>query len=304
MMGGLPAGEVQRLRQVVPTAARPPPSGGAAHRARDHPGRRQRRLRGHRSKDPGQRDQHHLRGLHRLAAARRRNARRRSRPVFAQPGQNQLADMLSGMTVIPGVGIDFAALANILLVLSGAVRRQRVFLAGCRRYIMAGVTQRTVYRLRRGRRHQAGPAAAQVLRRPLARRRAQPRHQRHRQHRPDAPAEPDPADHVRADRHRRDDHDVHDQLGAGAHLIACYPASLIVTVIIIRRSQTLFVAQWASTGTTQRAGRGDAHRPQHRDHLRAPGRGGRASSKTRTSGSTRPHTVPSSSRASSSRRST
>src|SRR3954447_8285735 len=33
-------------------------------------------------------------------------------------GQGQLADLLSGMTVVPGVGIDFAALANILILLT------------------------------------------------------------------------------------------------------------------------------------------------------------------------------------------
>ena len=50
-----------------------------------------------------------------------------------------------------------------------------------------------------------------------------PRHQRHRQHQPDAPAEPDPAHHVAADRHRRPDHDVHDQPAAGGDLAARRP---------------------------------------------------------------------------------
>ena len=115
---------------------------------------------------------------------------------------------------------------------------------------MAGVTQRTVYRLRRESRREARPAAAQVLRRPPARRHAEPGHQRHRQHRPDAPAEPDPAHHVAPDGRRRADHDAHDQPAAGASSrCSAVPVSLVVTILIASRSQKQFAAQWASTGT-------------------------------------------------------
>ena len=34
-------------------------------------------------------------------------------------GQGQLADLLAGMTVTPGHGIDFGALGQILLLLAG-----------------------------------------------------------------------------------------------------------------------------------------------------------------------------------------
>jgi ATP-binding cassette subfamily B multidrug efflux pump len=59
----------------------------------------------------------------------------------------QQAAMLSGMTVTPGVGIDFTALASVLLTLTGVYIASAAF-SWAQSYIMAGVTQRTVYRLR------------------------------------------------------------------------------------------------------------------------------------------------------------
>lgn len=62
-------------------------------------------------------------------------------------GQDQQADMLSAMTLTPGEGIDFTALANVLLwalalyvLASGFMWMQA--------YILNGVVQRTVFRLR------------------------------------------------------------------------------------------------------------------------------------------------------------
>ena len=63
-------------------------------------------------------------------------------------GQGQLADMLSGMTVTPGVGVDFNAVGRTLLLLAGVYILSAVF-QWASFYIMAGVAQRTVYRLRR-----------------------------------------------------------------------------------------------------------------------------------------------------------
>ena len=62
--------------------------------------------------------------------------------------KGQLADMLSGMTVTPGAGIDFAALAQTLILVSFVYLLASVFTWGAA-WIMAGVAQRTVYRLRR-----------------------------------------------------------------------------------------------------------------------------------------------------------
>ena len=68
--------------------------------------------------------------------------------VLRATGQNQQADMLSGMTVTPGAGVDFAALAQVLLVVAVIYLLSAVFSWG-QAYIMAGVAQRTVYGLRR-----------------------------------------------------------------------------------------------------------------------------------------------------------
>jgi ATP-binding cassette subfamily B protein len=63
-------------------------------------------------------------------------------------GQTQIADMLSGMTVTPGAGIDFAALGQTLLLVAAVYLAASVFTWGAA-WIMAGVAQRTVYRMRR-----------------------------------------------------------------------------------------------------------------------------------------------------------
>ena len=62
-------------------------------------------------------------------------------------GQDNLADMLASMNVTAGVGIDFALLAQILLLACAVYVLSSLFCWG-QSYIMAGVTQRTVYRLR------------------------------------------------------------------------------------------------------------------------------------------------------------
>jgi ATP-binding cassette subfamily B multidrug efflux pump len=63
-------------------------------------------------------------------------------------GKGQQADMLSGMTVVPGQGVDFAALAQVLLLVSAVYIVSAVF-QWASAYVMAGVAQRTVYGLRR-----------------------------------------------------------------------------------------------------------------------------------------------------------
>jgi len=63
-------------------------------------------------------------------------------------GQGQLAQLLSGMNVKPGVGIDFNALGMTLLLAVGLYLGASV-LAWAQGYLLAGVAQRTVYGLRR-----------------------------------------------------------------------------------------------------------------------------------------------------------
>jgi len=64
-------------------------------------------------------------------------------------GQDNFADMLASMdNVVPGIGVDFAALTSVLLFVAAIYALSAVF-GWAQSYIMAGVTQRTVYRLRR-----------------------------------------------------------------------------------------------------------------------------------------------------------
>ena len=63
-------------------------------------------------------------------------------------GEGQLADMLSGMTVTPGVGVDLAEFGRVLGLAALVYLLGAVFTWG-QGYIMAGITQRTMYRLRR-----------------------------------------------------------------------------------------------------------------------------------------------------------
>ncbi len=62
-------------------------------------------------------------------------------------GQDQLADMLSGMDVVPGAGVDFDALGSLLALITVLYLASSLF-AWVQAYLMAGVTQRTVYGLR------------------------------------------------------------------------------------------------------------------------------------------------------------
>jgi ATP-binding cassette subfamily B multidrug efflux pump len=63
-------------------------------------------------------------------------------------GQGQIAQMLSGMNVTPGKGVDFTALGQTLLLAVGLYVLSAIFL-WAQGYLMAGVAQRAVYGLRR-----------------------------------------------------------------------------------------------------------------------------------------------------------
>ena len=62
-------------------------------------------------------------------------------------GHGQFAQLLSGMDVKPGVGVDFTALGRVLL-LAACVYAAGALLTWWQGYIVAGVTQRTLFRLR------------------------------------------------------------------------------------------------------------------------------------------------------------
>jgi len=162
-------------------------------------------------------------------------------------GQNQLADMLSSMHLTPGVGVDFGALGQVLLLLAGVYVLSSIFSWG-QAWIMAGVTQRTVYRLRRDTDRKLGRLPLKYF-----------------------------DGHPRGDVLSRVTNDI-DNIGqtlqqsltqlisslltvvgvlilmvtispilAVISLLAV-PLSIVVTVLIASRSQKQFVRQWASTG--------------------------------------------------------
>ncbi len=163
-------------------------------------------------------------------------------------GLNQQADLISGMTVVPGVGVDFAALARILALLAVVYILSAIF-TWASAYIMAGVAQRTVYKLRKR-------VDAKLGRLPLSYLDG----------------------HARGDTLSRVTNDI-DNIAAtlqqsltqlltavftiigvlGMMLlispllafisILVVPASVVATMFIAKRSQTQFEAQWKQTGS-------------------------------------------------------
>ncbi|MFL5681191.1 MAG: ABC transporter ATP-binding protein [Chloroflexota bacterium] len=162
-------------------------------------------------------------------------------------GQNQLADMLGSMHLTPGQGIDFAALGGIVVLLVGVYVVSSIF-GWLQAYIMAGVTQRSVYRLRREVDLKLGRLPLRYF-----------------------------DSHPRGDLLSRVTNDI-DNIGQSLQQsltqlitslltivgvlilmitispilavisLLVVPASLAVTIVIVKRSQQQFVAQWASTG--------------------------------------------------------
>ena len=63
-------------------------------------------------------------------------------------GEMRLADMLQKSPVIPGQGVNFGAIARLLLLAVALFAFGSIFM-WLQGYLMAGITQRTVYRLRR-----------------------------------------------------------------------------------------------------------------------------------------------------------
>jgi ATP-binding cassette subfamily B protein len=163
-------------------------------------------------------------------------------------GQDQLADLVASLPITPGVGIDFAELGRLVVILIAIYLLSSLF-AWMQGYIMTGVTQRTVYRLRQ-------ETDRKLARMPL----------RYFD------------SHPRGDVLSRVTNDI-DNIGQSLQQsltqlitslltivgvlimmltispilalisLLAVPVSLIVVALIIRRSQPQFVAQWASTGT-------------------------------------------------------
>jgi len=162
-------------------------------------------------------------------------------------GQTQFAEMASSMHLTPGVGIDFGQLAMILGALAG-VYIISAFFAWGQSYIMAGVTQRSVLRLRTEVDEKLGRLPLRYF-----------------------------DSHPRGDLLSRVTNDI-DNIGQSLQQaltqmitslltivgvlimmvlinpflalvsLLVVPVSIGATVLIVRRSQRQFVAQWASTG--------------------------------------------------------
>ena len=161
-------------------------------------------------------------------------------------GNDRIADMLSGLHLNPA-GIDFGALGGLLGVLVAFYILSSIF-GWIQNWIMAGVTQRTVVKLRRDVDEKLGRLPLRYF-----------------------------DNHPRGDLLSRVTNDI-DNIGQSLQqsltqlitslltivgvlilmltispLLAiisllAVPASLAVTIFIVRRSQQQFVAQWASTG--------------------------------------------------------
>ncbi|MFK4731568.1 ABC transporter ATP-binding protein [Agromyces mediolanus] len=63
-------------------------------------------------------------------------------------GQDQQADLINSLNLVPGQGIDFGALATVLIWVLALYVLSALF-GWAQAYVLNGVTQRTVYRLRR-----------------------------------------------------------------------------------------------------------------------------------------------------------
>jgi ATP-binding cassette subfamily B protein len=67
--------------------------------------------------------------------------------LLEEQGRADQAQMVGAMTLVPGAGVDFAALARLLSVIVVVYVLSSV-LGWAQNYLMAGITQRTMYRLR------------------------------------------------------------------------------------------------------------------------------------------------------------
>jgi ATP-binding cassette subfamily B multidrug efflux pump len=162
-------------------------------------------------------------------------------------GQDNLADMLAAMNVVPGQGVDFGALGGILLFLVGVYAISAAFAWG-QSYLMSGVTQRTVYRLR-------GDADRKLGRLPLA--------YFDRQSRGDILSRiTNDIDNIAQTLQQSLTQLITSLLTvigvlimmltispvlAGISLLMV-PVSVLVTIMIAKRSQKQFAAQWERTG--------------------------------------------------------
>jgi ATP-binding cassette subfamily B protein len=160
----------------------------------------------------------------------------------------QLADMLSGMDITVGEGVDFGAVARLLLILAGVYLLASAFSWG-QAYIMAGVTQRTIYNMRK-------QVDEKLARLPLT--------YFDQNSRGDTLSRvTNDIDNIAQTLQQQAAQILNSVLTIvgvlgmmlwvspllSAISLLVIPASLVVTVLIARRSRTQFAAQWERTGS-------------------------------------------------------
>jgi ATP-binding cassette subfamily B multidrug efflux pump len=166
-----------------------------------------------------------------------------------QLGGGKLADQLAAMPgVVPGVGIDFGHLGSILAAVA-AIYVGSFFFGWAQAYIMAGVTQRTVYKLR-------GRVSEKLGRLPLA--------YFDRESRGDILSRvTNDIDNISQTLQQSLTQLITSLLTVIGVLIMMLtiswelavisilvvPVSVVITMLIAKRSQVQFTAQWARTGT-------------------------------------------------------
>ncbi|UVJ41678.1 ABC transporter ATP-binding protein/permease [Arthrobacter sp. CJ23] len=162
-------------------------------------------------------------------------------------GENAKADMLSAMDLNPGVGIDFAALSSVLLWVLVLYVLASAF-GWVQAYILNGVVQRTVYRLRE-------QIEAKINRLPL-------RYFDSVQRGELLSRVTNDVDNISQSLQQSISQAVTSLLTVAGVLLMMFllspvlavlalvtvPLTLVTTALIAKRSQKLFVAQWKNTG--------------------------------------------------------
>ncbi|MET3806243.1 ATP-binding cassette subfamily B protein [Nakamurella sp. UYEF19] len=162
-------------------------------------------------------------------------------------GQGSFADLLSGMNIVPGQGIDFSALGQVLMIVLALYVASSVF-SWLQGYLLNGIVQRTVLRLRQD-------VEDKMNRLPLA--------YFDRQQRGEVLSRvTNDIDNISQSLQQTMSQLVTSLLTLVGVLVMmlivspllalialiAVPLSLLVTTVIAKRSQKMFVAQWRHTG--------------------------------------------------------
>jgi ATP-binding cassette subfamily B protein len=167
--------------------------------------------------------------------------------ILRSRGEGQLADMVRGMSLTPGKGVDFGHLGT-LLGLAALVYLFGALLNWAQGYVMAGVAQRTVYRLRED-------VESKLARLPL-------RYFDQHSHGDILSRVTNDIDNVTTTLQQGLSQLLLSSLTIIGVLVMMFwispllaavslvtvPLSIVVTLLIARRSQVQFKAQWARTG--------------------------------------------------------